>query len=84
MKISATLGLLAHFMAAIRVALLPTLYAILKSPLLLFRLNELSHIFMNHVWSVFGPEIDGNSRELKQNLITPNAHGVVLDIGAGE
>ena len=84
MRLSTALAPIQDLLTAIRVASLPTFLAIVKSPLLLFRPHEVSRIFMNHVWSLFGPDIDGNSAELKQTLITPNVQGVVLDIGAGE
>ncbi|CCM00218.1 uncharacterized protein FIBRA_02246 [Fibroporia radiculosa] len=38
---------------------------------------------MSHLWIPFGDGIDENARPVKENLITPNARGVVLDIGAG-
>lgn len=84
MKLSAALSPIQDLLFTIRVAALPTLRAILGSPLLLFHPHEVSRIFMHHVWAVFGPGIDGGRCELKQSLITPNAHGTVLDIGAGE
>ena len=38
---------------------------------------------MTHVWVPFGNGIDINARETKSSLLTPNAYGVVLDVGAG-
>jgi SAM-dependent methyltransferase len=38
---------------------------------------------MAHAWVVFGKRRDEEGRSTKQGLITPNAHGVVLEIGAG-
>ena len=83
MKVSSAFGLLTDLWLAFREALLPTIYAIFKSPMILVRPHELSRIFMAHVWKLFGPGIDENSREIKEALIRPNATGVVLDIGAG-
>ncbi|KAH0835644.1 hypothetical protein J3R83DRAFT_9395 [Lanmaoa asiatica] len=39
---------------------------------------------MSHVWASFGTGIDGNNSQVKTSLITQNAYGVVLDIGAGK
>ncbi|KZT00122.1 S-adenosyl-L-methionine-dependent methyltransferase [Laetiporus sulphureus 93-53] len=57
--------------------------AILRDPLLLFRLAALSSLFMAKVWVTFGDGIDENGRPVKERLIPGNARGVVLDIGAG-
>ena len=38
---------------------------------------------MAHIWVLFGNPTDEGGRPTKEGLITPNAHGVVLDIGAG-
>lgn len=38
---------------------------------------------MAHIWALFGNPTDEGGRSTKEALITPNAHGVVLDIGAG-
>ncbi|OCH85082.1 hypothetical protein OBBRIDRAFT_798538 [Obba rivulosa] len=84
MKLSVSLGLLLHLRWALGVALPPTLKAIFHKPSLLLHPHEISHIFMSHVWlSGMGDGIDANAREDKTPLITPNAYGVVLDIGAG-
>ncbi|KAG6908655.1 hypothetical protein DXG01_003748 [Tephrocybe rancida] len=39
---------------------------------------------MSKLWVTYGPGIDANIQPQKASLITPNAHGVVLDIGAGK
>ena len=38
---------------------------------------------MAHIWVLFGNPTDEGGRSTKEALITPNAYGVVLDIGAG-
>ena len=83
MKLSAALSILSDLKFAIQIAVLPTLRAILHSPSLLFRPHALSRTFMANLWVSFGPGSDENGRPTKQRLITPNAYGVVLDIGAG-
>ncbi len=52
--------------------------------MLLFSPQKLSSIFMANVWTVFGTGVDENSKSSKTKLITPHAHGVVLDVGAGK
>ena len=84
MKLSTNLGLLQDLWIAIRIAILPTCKALLCNPLLLLRPHTLSKVFMSHVWTQFGPGIDENAKPIKEALITPNAHGVVLDVGAGQ
>ncbi|KAF8869745.1 S-adenosyl-L-methionine-dependent methyltransferase [Infundibulicybe gibba] len=83
MKLSAAFGLLQDFRLAIQAALLPTLWEIFRSPSLIFRLTALSQFFMAHVWSALVEGVDENGRSTKEDLITPNACGVVLDLGAG-
>ena len=68
---------------AIGASLWPTIVDIYNSPSLLFRPAALSSIVMAHVWALFGNPTDEGGRPSKQSLITPNAHGVVLEIGAG-
>jgi len=63
--------------------LVPTLKAILWNPTLLFRPRAFSRVFMANAWVLFGPSIDKNGKRVKEGLITPNAYGIVLDIGAG-
>lgn len=53
------------------------------SPSLLLRPIALSRVFFAYVWIPFGVGANENSRADKELLITPNAYGVVLDIGAG-
>ena len=86
MKISAALALapLEDLKATIGTAFVPTLIAVLKNPLLVFRPHEISRIFMSHVWKLFGDGVDGNGRPAKEELLPGNCTGVVLDIGAGE
>ncbi|KAI0704427.1 S-adenosyl-L-methionine-dependent methyltransferase [Cerioporus squamosus] len=84
MRISAAFApILHHFGLVFQVAFVPTVVAILKSPLLIIRPRELSRVFMSHVWKTFGDGIDESGRPVKEELIRKNSYGVVLDIGAG-
>ncbi|KAF8150465.1 hypothetical protein K438DRAFT_1943598 [Mycena galopus ATCC 62051] len=56
--------------------------AIFTSPSLLFNFAALSRISMANIWVPFGAGSDEGRRAEKQKLITPNARGVVLDLGA--
>ena len=77
-------GIFADMSRAVRVALPGTLRAVLFNPLLLLRPFKLRRLFMSFVWDVYGDGLDSGTRELKSELITPHATGIVLDIGAGE
>ncbi|KAJ7641476.1 S-adenosyl-L-methionine-dependent methyltransferase [Roridomyces roridus] len=57
--------------------------AIYASPSIVFSPLALSRISMAGIWVPFGNGGDEGQREDKENLITPHAKGVVLDIGAG-
>ena len=83
MKLSKALSLLTDIRLAISVAILPTIRDVFRSPTLLIRPQALSRVFMAHLWLVFGDGSDLKSRDVKSHLITPNAYGSVLDIGAG-
>ncbi|EAU83609.1 hypothetical protein CC1G_07982 [Coprinopsis cinerea okayama7 len=84
MKLSNAFSLLWDLLAAGRIALLPTLKDVLRSPSLIFRPQALSRTFMAYVWANgFGNDTDAGGRPVKEHLITPNAYGVVLDLGAG-
>ncbi|KAF7986732.1 hypothetical protein HWV62_20290 [Athelia sp. TMB] len=61
----------------------PTLMALWHSPPLIFDPAKVSKLFMAHLWTAFADPIDEGSRELKESLITANAYGIVLDLGAG-
>jgi len=83
MKLSNALSPLADLRYAIGASLWPTILDICGSPSLLLRPAALSQVVMAHVWVLFGNPTDEGGRLAKEGLITPNAHGVVLDIGAG-
>ena len=83
MKLRNALGLADQIRFCIQIALLPTILAIIKTPSLILHPSAVSRVFMAHVWMLFGPGMDENSAEQKRTVITPNASGVVLDIGAG-
>jgi len=83
MKLSNALSPLADLRYAIGASLWPTILDIYNSPSLLLRPATLSQIVMAHIWVLFGDPTDEGGRPTKSDLISPNAHGVVLDIGAG-
>ena len=83
MKLSSALAVLSELKLCLQLGFVPTLRAVLRSPTLLLYPSAISRIFMNHVWSAYGDGVDTNSRAVKEGLVTANAQGVVLDIGAG-
>ena len=83
MKLAAALNPLWNLCSAIGVIMWPIIMETYKSPSILFRPATLSQIAVAHIWILFGDMRDEAGRPTKQDLITPNAHGVVLDIGAG-
>ncbi|KAF4565475.1 hypothetical protein EYR40_002450 [Pleurotus pulmonarius] len=83
MKLSAALGFVTDFRYALQASLLGTLKAVVSSPSLLLKPALVSRIVMSYVWGMFADGVDGNGREIKAELITQGAHGLVLDIGAG-
>ncbi|KAI0091319.1 hypothetical protein BDY19DRAFT_697482 [Irpex rosettiformis] len=82
MKLTNALSVLVDLSYAFRVAFLPTLRDILHAPLLVFRPVQLSRLFMAHVWVFIGNTTDECYSSVKSGLL-PDAHGVVLEIGAG-
>ena len=83
MKLSNALSLLSAVQQAISIAILPTLRDVYRNPTLLVKPQALSRVFMAHLWVVVGEGADLGSRDNKNQLITPNAYGSVLDVGAG-
>ncbi|KAI0085231.1 hypothetical protein BDY19DRAFT_860621, partial [Irpex rosettiformis] len=83
MKLSKAFGILYQLAHIVRIAFLPTLREITRTPWILAHPTQLSQLFMSFVWGFFGDVLDENSKGVKESLITPYAHGVVLDIGAG-
>ncbi|KAH7886773.1 S-adenosyl-L-methionine-dependent methyltransferase [Phlebopus sp. FC_14] len=83
MPLLARFSLLGDLRVAFQIALWPTLKQVWSNPSLLLQPTAISRIVMSHVWSTFGPGIDGNSVETKKGLVTQYAYGVVLDVGAG-
>ncbi|KAF8512732.1 hypothetical protein BU17DRAFT_77349 [Hysterangium stoloniferum] len=67
----------------IQTAFRPTLAAIIESPSLLLSIKRLSGTSFYHVWKIWGDGVNEARKDLKIALITPHAHGVVLDIGVG-
>ena len=83
MKLANAFGLFTDLWLGITIAFLPTLKDILKNPLLLFRPDKISALYFTKVWALCSDDADANGKAVKDNLITPHAYGVVLDIGAG-
>lgn len=83
MKLSAALGFLPHFWFVLRISVPGTIKAVISSPSLLLTPTLVSRISMTFVWQLFANALDENSREVKADLITQGAHGLVLDLGAG-
>ncbi|KAL4262512.1 S-adenosyl-L-methionine-dependent methyltransferase [Pleurotus pulmonarius] len=79
MKLSAALGFLPHFWFVLRISI----RAVMLSPSLLLKPTLVSRISMTFVWQLFGNALDENGREVKADLMTQSAHGLVLDLGAG-
>ena len=83
MKLSNALSVLNDLRLATSIAILPTLRDVFHDPTLLFKPQALSRVFMAHLWVVVGEGSDTGSRDVKYQLINPNAYGSVLDVGAG-
>ena len=81
MKLSNALSVLTDLQFAITVAILPTLKNVFHKPTLLFKPQALSRVFMAHLWVVVGDFAD---TKIKYQLITSNAYGSFLDVGAGD
>lgn len=76
-------GFIKDFLAALRVALWPTVHAVYREPTMLLHPLSLRRFFFAQVWTSFSQAVDDGGRAVKQGLITPHAYGVVLDVGAG-
>lgn len=83
MKLKNALGIVFHIYGSVQIALWPTLLELSRKPSLLFSPRSSRRIFMAHLWKLLGDGIDGNESPNRIELITPNAQGVVLDLGAG-
>jgi hypothetical protein len=83
MRLAAATSLLWDLFAAIQAAAIPTLRDVLSNWSLIIHPHALSRRFMAYVWVAFGNPTDEGGRPVKQRLISPNANGVVLDVGAG-
>lgn len=82
MNFSQSIAPLWDIWLAIKIGLLPTLLAILFQPTLVLRPKDVRQFFFARVWETFGPGIDEHAKPIKMSLL-PNAHGVVLELGAG-
>jgi hypothetical protein len=83
MRLAAAFSLFQDLWQAVPAGIMPTVRAVLLSPSLLLRPREFLRLFFAQMWIPFGNGVNENSRAVKEVLITPNAYGVVLDIGAG-
>lgn len=64
-------------------ALRPFASAIIANPSILLKPRAFGDLWLSTMWSPMGDGIDEGQASLKRDLITPNAVGVVLDIGSG-
>ncbi|ORY29255.1 hypothetical protein BCR33DRAFT_793091 [Rhizoclosmatium globosum] len=84
MTLSDKYGIIWDMLTALKISLLPTLFALLQSPSLLFSPRKVQGLLMANIWANgFGDGVNDSNRDLKTRIITPNAKGVVLDVGAG-
>ncbi|KAJ7186846.1 hypothetical protein C8R46DRAFT_936015 [Mycena filopes] len=83
MQLTEALTVIPQIFWILRTGLPAVLRAIYASPSLLFNFTALSRISMATVWLPFGEGSDMLAKADKTALITPNATGVVLDIGSG-
>ena len=84
MKFLNIISLASDLWLCIKTAFRPTLSGVVQSPSLLLSPKCLTRLIFYNVWKTWGEGANEMSKELKLALITPHAHGVVLDIGAGE
>ncbi|KAJ6554588.1 S-adenosyl-L-methionine-dependent methyltransferase [Mycena capillaripes] len=82
MKFRAVIDMINRMRQALTFGVPAVVRAIFASPSLVFNPGALSRISMENIWIAFGPGGDEHSRADKKKLITPNARGVVLDLGA--
>ena len=68
---------------AVKFATRPFAAALFSQPSLLLHPSQVSDLFFSILWGPLGEGIDANTAALRASLITPNASGVVFDIGAG-
>jgi hypothetical protein len=72
-----------HIYDTVKFATRPFAAALFSRPSLLLHPSQMSDLFFSILWSPMGEGIDANTAALKTSLITPNASGIVFDIGAG-
>ena len=84
MKLSVAFKILGDISFIFTKGVLPTIKCICNTPLLLFKPAEIRRTIMSFVWVEMGDGIDQNGKIVKTALITPNAYGVVLDLGSGK
>jgi len=83
MKLANAFSILKELWLVFCVGLFPTLKEIGRKPSLLLHPIELRRVFMMYIWPMFGEGIEQHAKEVKQDLITRNAYGVIFEIGAG-
>ncbi|KAH8105268.1 hypothetical protein BXZ70DRAFT_514674 [Cristinia sonorae] len=83
MKLINALSILPEMRGAVAIAFMPTLRDIFNNPTLLLHPVQIQQVFMKHLWALYGDGMDEGNKVTKQRLISINAKGVVLDIGAG-
>ncbi|KAJ3332322.1 hypothetical protein HDU76_000602 [Blyttiomyces sp. JEL0837] len=77
-------GVLGDLWLAIKVSFIPTILSIIRNPTLLFSPSKIKKQIFANVWKHgFGNDVDESKSDLKRELITRNACGVVVDVGSG-
>ena len=85
MQLRNAFALLQDLWEAVKIAFIPSVKDALRQPSLLLRPRDLTILFMAKVWEGgMAQATDEGGKPVKQNLITPHAYGVVLDLGAGK
>ncbi|HEV7737761.1 MAG TPA: hypothetical protein VGO47_10375 [Chlamydiales bacterium] len=83
MKLSKAFSLIEDLRLSLMAAIAPAIAAVIQSPLLIFKPHALMRLIFFQVWCKYGGCADQAGSEVKKDLITPHAQGIVLDIGAG-
>jgi hypothetical protein len=83
MKLSRAFAIFSDLWMGLRIAFWPTCIAVWQTPILLLQPRRLSQTLFTPIWDVLGVFADQACSPVKDKLITPDAYGSVLDLGAG-
>jgi hypothetical protein len=83
MRLSKAFAIFSDLWMGVRIAFWPTCVAVWQSPTLLLQPRRLSQTLFTPIWDVLGVFADQACSSVKEKLITPDAYGSVLDLGAG-